>query len=85
MLQRRGNLLLNGATIKGINMLPIGSIFLSVAPMRRENNIKGHIEKLSKLNYANMSVFFKSPNFDAAIIKCFTVIRYHSSVGRVPD
>ena len=27
MFQRRGNLVLKGATIKGKNMLPIGSIF----------------------------------------------------------
>ena len=39
-------------------MLPIGSIFfpLKVAPMRIENNFKGHlILKLEKLNYINMS------------------------------
>ena len=58
--QGRGNHVLKGATIKGKNMLPIGSISfpLRVAPMRIENNFKGHkIEKLPKLNYANMSVF----------------------------
>ena len=51
---------LKGATIKGKNMLPLGRIFfhLKVAPMRKENNFKGHlIEKPPKLNYANMSVF----------------------------
>ena len=60
-----GNHALKGATIKGKNMLPIGSIFmgniffpLKAAPMRKENNFKGHlIEKTPKSNYANMSVF----------------------------
>ena len=44
MLQRRGNHFLKGATIKGKNMLPIGSIFfhLKVAPMRIEKSFKGH-------------------------------------------
>ena len=34
----------HGTTIKGKNMLPIGSIFfpLRVAPMRIENNLKWH-------------------------------------------
>ena len=57
----------------------IGSIFfpLKVASMRIENNFKGHqIEKPSKLNYANMSVFLKSPNDDATNRKWFTVIRF---------
>ena len=43
----------NGVTIKGKNMLPIGSIFfpLRVALMRIETHFKGHqIEKLPKLN-----------------------------------
>ena len=40
MFQRRGNHLLKGNTIKGKNMLPIGSILfpLKVAPMRIDNN-----------------------------------------------
>ena len=35
---------IKGATIKETNMLPIGSIFFPfrVAPMRIENNFKGH-------------------------------------------
>ena len=52
-------------------MLPIGSIFfpLRVGPMRIENNFKVHsIEKLRQ--YVSL---LKSPNFDAANIKCFTV------------
>ena len=38
------NHILKGATIKGKNMLPIGSIFfpLKIAPMRIDDNIKGH-------------------------------------------
>ena len=44
MFQRRGNHHLKGATIKGKNMLPIGSRFfpLKVAPMRIDTNFKGH-------------------------------------------
>ena len=45
MCQHRGNHILKGAAIiKGKVMLPIGSIFfpLKVAPMRIENNLKGH-------------------------------------------
>ena len=53
----------------------MGSIFfpLNVSPMRIEN-IK--IEKQPKLNYLNMSFFFKSPNFDAGNIEWFTVRFY---------
>ena len=42
MFQRKGKHILKGATIKGKNMFPIGSIFfpLKVAPMRIENNFK---------------------------------------------
>ena len=38
------NMFSHGTTIKGKNMLPIGSIFfpLRVAPMRIENNLKWH-------------------------------------------
>ena len=64
-------------------MLPIGSIFfpLKVAPMRIENNFKGHlIEKPPKLNYANMSLL-KSPNFAATNIKWFTVVTQLSLLG----
>ena len=59
--QSRVNHTLKGATIKGKNMLPIGSIFFpfKVVPMRINNNFKGHyIEKLEKLNYPNMSVVY---------------------------
>ena len=45
--------MLKGATIKGKNMLHIGSIFfpLKVVPMRIENSFKEHkIEKPPKLN-----------------------------------
>ena len=40
MFQSRESQVLKGATIKGKNMLPIGSIFfpLKVAPLRIENN-----------------------------------------------
>ena len=40
MLQCKGNQVLKGATIKGKNMLSMGSIFfqIRVAPMRIENN-----------------------------------------------
>ena len=43
MFQYRGNHVLKGATIKGKNMLPIGSLFfhLKVDPMRKENRFKG--------------------------------------------
>ena len=43
MFQHRINLVLKGATIKGKNMLPIGSIFFSliVDHMRTENTCKG--------------------------------------------
>ena len=39
MCQSNGNHVLKGATIKGKNLLPMGSIFfpLKVAPMRIEN------------------------------------------------
>ena len=51
---------------------------LKVAHMRIDNNFKGHyIENPPKLNYANISVL-KSPNFDAANIKWFTVIHGES-------
>ena len=38
MFQHRGNNVLKGATVKGKNMLPIGSIFspLKVAPKRAQ-------------------------------------------------
>ena len=44
MLQGSGNHILKSATIKGRNMLLIGSIFfpLRVAPMRIESNFKGY-------------------------------------------
>ena len=48
-----------GATVKGKNILSIGSMFfpLKVAPKRIDNNIKCHyIEGQPKLNYPNMSV-----------------------------
>ena len=51
---------LEGLLLNRKNMCPIGSIVftLKVAPKRIDNNLKGHyIEKLSKLNCANMSVF----------------------------
>ena len=54
MFQCRGNHVLKGATIKVKNMLPTGSIFfpLKVAPMRIDDNFKGHlIEKPPKLKY----------------------------------
>ena len=73
MFKHRGNYILKGATIKGNNKIPIGSIFLllKVAPMRIDNNFKGHeIEKLPKLNYANIC-FLKSPNFDAVKINTY--------------
>ena len=56
MFQREGIHTLKGATNKGKNMLPIGSIFfpLKVAPMRTDSHT---IEKPPKLNYSNMSVF----------------------------
>ena len=78
MFQRRGNHILKGATFKGKNMLPIGSIFfpLRVDPMRIENNFKeNEIEKPPKLNYTNIMNYvslLKSPNFDARnILKVF--------------
>ena len=42
--QHRGNYVLKGATLKGKNMLLMGSIFfpLIVAPIRVENKFKGH-------------------------------------------
>ena len=52
------NHVLKGATIKGENMLPIGSIFFPsiVDPIRIENNFKGHsIYKLQKLNYVKVN------------------------------
>ena len=44
MFQGGGNHILKGATIKGNNMLPIGSKFfpLKVAHIRIDNNFKGH-------------------------------------------
>ena len=44
IFQCGGNHILKGATFKGKNMLPIGSIFfpLRVAPMWIENDFKGH-------------------------------------------
>ena len=57
LFQCRGNHVSKGATIKEKNL---GRVFFSlkVAPMRIQSNFKGHwIEKLPKLNYANMSVF----------------------------
>ena len=44
MFQPRRKHILKGASIKGKNMLPMGSIFfpLIVAPMRMDNNFKGH-------------------------------------------
>ena len=60
MLHHRRTDALKWATIKGKNMLPIGSIFFSlkVAPMRINNNFKEYkIEKPPKLKYAYMSVF----------------------------
>ena len=53
IFQYQGNHFFKSATIKGNNMLPIGSIFfpLIVAPMRIENNFKGPSkEKPPKLN-----------------------------------
>ena len=42
--------------------------------MRIKTNFKGHLIQVQpNLNYANMSDFQKSPNFDAANSKCFTV------------
>ena len=48
------------ATIKGKNMLPIGSIFFpfKVAPIRIDDDFKGHsFKKLSQLNYTIILVF----------------------------
>ena len=87
MFQFRGNHVLKGATIKGKNLLPVGSIFfpLKVAPTQIGNNFKGHlIEKLPKLNDTNKShclslktaksAFENCLNFDATKINCFTFI-----------
>ena len=71
MFQHRGNHVLKVATIKGKNMLPIGSIFFplkvapmehilsfKVAPMRIDDNFNGNlIVKPPKLKDTNMSVF----------------------------
>ena len=64
MFQRRRNYILKGATFKGKNMLPIGSIFfpLIVSPMRIENVFSGHlIEKPQKLS--KFFFVFKIPKF----------------------
>ena len=44
MFQPRGHHILKGDTVQGKNMSLIGGIFFSitVAPMRIENNFKGH-------------------------------------------
>ena len=60
MFQRRENHVLKGATVKGKNMLPIGSILypLKVAPMRVEAIFFCiTFMKPPKLNYTNMSAF----------------------------
>ena len=72
---------LEGATINGMNMLPIllgmGSVFfpLRVAPIGIKITLKDiKFENLPKSNYANVSLLIlKWPNFDAANTKCFTV------------
>ena len=58
MFQGRKVHVLKGDTNKAKNMAPIGSILfpLKVAPMRIENDFKGHlIEELPKIIYTNKS------------------------------
>ena len=56
-------------------MLPKGSIFFSlkVAPMRIENNFKGHQIKNANIEQRQYFSLLKSLNFDAPNIKWFTV------------
>ena len=79
MFQCRGNYghVLKGATIKGKNMLPIGSIFfpLKVAPMRIVIITLKDIEFRIELKLCQYVSLLKSPNFDATNIKCFTALK----------
>ena len=73
MFECRENHVCKGPTIKG------KTIFfpLSVAPMSKEITLKGHkIEKPPTLHNPKISCvfFFKMANFDAANIKCVTVL-----------
>ena len=76
MFQHGGSHTLKDTTIKGKNMLPIGSIFfpLKVVPVRIDNNFKGHlIEKNAKIKLCQYASLLKLTNFDAVNIKCFIV------------
>ena len=68
MFQGRGNNILKGATIKGKNMLPIGSIFLplKVVHMRIVNDLKGIKLRNCQIKICQYVSLLKSPNFNAA-------------------
>ena len=71
MFQHRGNHILKGATSKGKNMLPKGSIFfpLKVAPVRTEKTLNGVKLRNRQIKLLQYVIILKSSEFDAVNIK----------------